>query len=55
MAVDVSAGPTFEARAPKPLFEIPTPIIAPAQLSTVSSPDGERFVFAVNVPSRVVR
>jgi len=55
MAVDVSAGPTFETRAPKPLFEIPTPIVAPAQLSTVSSQDGERFVFAVNVPSRVVR
>jgi WD40 repeat protein len=55
MAVDVSAGPSFEVRAPKPLFEIPSPIGAPAQLSTVSSPDGERFVFAVNVPSRVVR
>lgn len=55
MAVDVSTGPSFEVRAPKPLFEIPTPIGAPAQLSTVSSPDGERFVFAVNVPSRPAR
>jgi Tol biopolymer transport system component len=55
MAVEVTAAPTFEGRAPRPLFEIPTPIIAPAQLSTVSSPDGQRFVFAVNVPSRAVR
>jgi Tol biopolymer transport system component len=55
MAVEVSATPGFEARAPRPLFEIPTPIIAPAQLSNVSSPDGQRFVFAVNVPSRAVR
>ncbi len=55
MAVDVSTGPSFEVRAPKPLFEIPSPIGAPAQLSTVSSPDGERFVFAVNVPSRPAR
>jgi Tol biopolymer transport system component len=55
MAVEVSTTPTFEARAPRPLFEIPTPIVAPAQLSTVSSPDGQRFVFAVNVPSRAVR
>jgi len=55
MAVEVTATPTFEARAPRPLFEIPTPIIAPAQLSTVSSPDGQRFVFAVPVPSKAVR
>jgi Tol biopolymer transport system component len=55
MAVEVTATPTFEARAPRPLFEIPTPIGAPAQLSTVSSPDGQRFVFAVNVPTKAVR
>ena len=55
MAVEVTATPTFEARAPRPLFEIPTPIGAPAQLSTVSSPDGQRFVFAVNLPSKAVR
>jgi hypothetical protein len=55
MAVEVTAAPTFEARAPRPLFEIPTPIVAPAQLSSVSSPDGQRFVFAVNVPSRPAR
>jgi len=55
MAVEVTSGSPFESRAPRALFEIPTPIIAPAQLSTVCSPDGERFVFAVNVPSRTAR
>jgi len=55
MSVEISAGSPFESRAPKALFEIPAPIIAPAQLSAVSSPDGERFVFAVNVPSRTAR
>jgi Tol biopolymer transport system component len=55
MAVEVSASSSFESRSPRPLFEIPSPVGAPAQLSTVCSPDGERFVFAVNVPSRTVR
>jgi len=55
MAVEVTPAPAFETRAPRPLFEIPTPIGAPAQLSNVSSPDGQRFVFAVNVPSRTAR
>ena len=55
MAVELTTSPAFEAKAPRPLFEIPTPIGAPAQLSNVSSPDGQRFVFAVNVPSRTAR
>lgn len=55
MAVDVTTTPVFEVRAPQRLFELPTPVGAPAQLSNVSSPDGQRFVFAVNVPSRAVR
>jgi mono/diheme cytochrome c family protein len=55
MAVELTASPAFAARAPQPLFEIPSPIVAPAQLSTVGSPDGQRFVFAVNVPSKNVR
>jgi Tol biopolymer transport system component len=55
MEADVSTGSSFESRTPKPILEIPTPIGAPAQLSTVCSPDGERFVFAVNVPARAVR
>jgi hypothetical protein len=52
MAVDVTTSPAFEAKPPRALFEIPNPIGAPAQLSNVSSPDGQRFVFAVNVPSK---
>jgi len=55
MAVDVTTSSGFGAQAPHPLFEIPSPIVAPAQLSTISSPDGQRFVFAVNVPSRTAR
>jgi hypothetical protein len=54
MAVDVTTTPLFETRAAQRLFELPTPVGAPAQLSTVSSPDGQRFVFAVTV-ARAVR
>jgi Tol biopolymer transport system component/mono/diheme cytochrome c family protein len=55
MAVEVATAPTFQARVPQRLFALPTPVGAPAQLSAVSSPDGQRFVFAVNVPSRPAR
>jgi mono/diheme cytochrome c family protein len=55
MAAEVNTTPSFEARQPQALFEIPAPIVAPAQLSNISSPDGQRFVFAVPVPSRPVR
>jgi len=47
MVVDVSGGRS--AGTPQRLFELPAPIGAPAQLSDISSPDGQRFVFAVNV------
>jgi eukaryotic-like serine/threonine-protein kinase len=46
MVVDVSAG---TGATPQRLFELPVPIGAPAQLSDISSPDGQRFVFAVSV------
>jgi Tol biopolymer transport system component len=55
MAVEITTAPAFAVGAPRRLLEVPTPIGAPAQLSAVSSPDGQRFVFAVNVPSRAVR
>jgi Tol biopolymer transport system component len=55
MAVDVTMTPAFAARPPRQLFELPGPAGAPAQLSTVSSPDGQRFVFAVNVTAKPVR
>jgi mono/diheme cytochrome c family protein len=52
MAVEVSTAPGFAARTPQRLFEIPGPIGAPAQLSNVSSADGQRFVFAVSLPTK---
>jgi hypothetical protein len=55
MAADVSPGSTFQARTPHRLFDIPGPIGAPAQLSNIVSADGQRFVFAVSVPTRPAR
>ena len=52
MAVDVLDGAPFRTGEPKLLFKLPTPVLAPAQLSNVSSPDGQRFIFAVNVTPR---
>jgi hypothetical protein len=52
MAVDVAAGPTLQAGAPRQLFKLSTPVGAPAQLSAVASRDGQRFVFAVDLPPR---
>lgn len=49
--LDGAGGVRPETRTP--LFKLPTPILAVAQLSSVASPDGERFVFAVTVtPAR---
>jgi Tol biopolymer transport system component len=50
MAVDISADPVFQAGPPRLLFKLPTPTQAPAQLSSVASRDGERFVFLVAPP-----
>jgi hypothetical protein len=47
MAVDISTDPAFQAGPPRLLFKLPTPTQAPAQLSSVASRDGERFVFLV--------
>jgi mono/diheme cytochrome c family protein len=55
MAVEITTQPTFQASAPRPLFEIPGPIGAPAQLSNITSPDGQRFVFAVSLPTKSAR
>ena len=52
MAVDVTSTSPFQAGTPKLLFKLPGGILAPAQLSTVSSPDGQRFVFALAVAPR---
>jgi Tol biopolymer transport system component/mono/diheme cytochrome c family protein len=50
MAVDVSA--SGDSSTPRVLFQLPAGIGVPAQLSSISSPDGQRFVFAVNLPQR---
>jgi len=50
MVVDVATTPTFQARTPRLLFKLPGPLRgAPARWSNVS-PDGQRFVFAIDVP-----
>jgi WD40 repeat protein len=46
MAIDIAGS---EPSAPRTLFPVPPGVGAPAQLSTISSPDGQRFVFAVTV------
>ena len=48
MAADVTTGPTFTASTPKVLFKLPGPL--GGNLGNIS-PDGQRFVFAVNVPA----
>jgi hypothetical protein len=56
MAVDITTTPTFQAGTPRLLFKLPSPIGTPAQLSSVASRDGQRFVFIVQTsagaPSR---
>jgi Tol biopolymer transport system component len=47
MAVDITGS---ESSTPRTLFQLPPGVAAPAQLSNISSPDGQRFVFAVTVP-----
>ncbi len=55
MAVDVTTTPTFQAGTPRLLFSLPGPLLPgplpgnPARWRNVS-PDGQRFVFLINVP-----
>jgi serine/threonine-protein kinase len=50
MVVDVTTTPTFQAGTPRLLFTLPGPLRGdPRQWPNVS-PDGERFVFAIDVP-----
>ena len=51
MTVDITGS---EPSAPRTLFQLPAGVGAPAQLSNISSPDGQRFVFAVTVPQAAV-
>jgi len=48
MSVDVNTSPTFTAAVPKVLFKLPGPL--GGNLGNVSR-DGQRFVFAINVPA----
>jgi hypothetical protein len=55
MAIEITTSPALQAGVPKRLFEIPGPIGAPARLSNIISPDGQRFVFAVTLPTKTAR
>ncbi len=48
MAVDVNSTPTFRTGTPRLLFKLPGPLNA--GLGSISR-DGQRFVFAINVPA----
>jgi hypothetical protein len=50
MAVDVATSPEFQAGTPKMLFRVPGGVTGAGQLSNVSSPDGQRFVFLAPAP-----
>jgi len=52
MSVELSTAPTFTASTPKVLFKLPGPL--GGNLGNVSR-DGQRFVFAVNVPATGTR
>jgi len=51
MAVDVATSPSFEARTPRALFPLPSPILGPAQVSSIATRDGQQFVFLVQLPA----
>jgi len=52
MAVDVTTSPTFTVAAPRVLFKLPGPLNG--NLGNISR-DGQRFVFAINVPAAGTR
>ena len=53
MAVDVTTTPTFQAGTPRLLFKLPGPLLGDPQPWRNVSRDGQRFVFAINVPVNV--
>src|SRR5688572_1512895 len=53
MAAEVtSTASGVESGTPRVLFALPPGVGGPAQLSSVATPDGERFVFALSLPPR---
>jgi Tol biopolymer transport system component len=53
MAVEVTTTPTFQAGTPRLLFKLPGPLVGNPQQWRNVSRDGQRFVFAINVPASV--
>jgi hypothetical protein len=53
MAVEVTTTPTFQAGTPRLLFKLPGPLVGNPDVWKNVSRDGQRFVFAVNVPASV--
>ena len=55
MAVDVTTTPAFKAGTPRVLFKLPGPfpLVGDSQQWRNVSRDGQRFVFAINVPVNV--
>jgi hypothetical protein len=51
MAVDVTTTPTFQVGTPKLLFKLQGPLAGNSLQWKSASSDGQRFVFAVNVPA----
>jgi Tol biopolymer transport system component len=51
MAVDVTMSPTFKTGTPRLLFKLPGPMSGNSLQWRSASSDGQRFVFAVNVPA----
>lgn len=53
MAVDVTTTPAFQVGRPRLLFKLPGPLVGDPQQWRNVSRDGQRFVFAINVPANV--
>jgi Tol biopolymer transport system component len=51
MTVDVTSTPTFKVGTPRLLFKVPGPVAGNSLQWESASSDGQRFVFAVSVPS----
>jgi dipeptidyl aminopeptidase/acylaminoacyl peptidase len=51
MAVDVATTPTFQAGTPRLLFKLQGPLPGNSIQWKSASSDGQRFVFAINVPA----
>jgi len=50
MAVEVSTDPEIQAGPPRLLFTLPAPVSGNPVVGSIVSPDGQLFVFAIDVP-----